>query len=322
MASIEQRAGGTYRARVRRNGAPDLSRSFARREDAEIWSADTEAAIRSGTLQSHKLKRTTLGELLAAYGDSQTPRKRGAKQEYSRIAALLRDSVAAYSLENLSRAVFRSFRDRRLKSVSGSTLNRDLALLSVTLAWARAEMDAPVDAADLLGGLKEPENPARTRRLEPGEEQRLLDAAPPWLRDYITLALETTMRRSELAALEWHRVDLNRRVAVLLTSKNNHGRKIPLSGVAIRTLERMPRNINGRLFDMHVDVITSNFIDACRRAGIEGLRLHDLRAEGVSRLSERGFDLGSIKAISGHKSMIVLRYLRPGDTEALAQRLA
>jgi len=87
-------------------------------------------------------------------------------------------------------------------------------------------------------------------------------------------------------------------------------------------LERMPRNINGRVFDVHPDVVTSNFIECCRRAGIEGLRLHDLRAEAVSRLFEKGLDVNSVKSISGHKSAIFMRYMRSGDTEALAQRLA
>jgi integrase len=72
----------------------------------------------------------------------------------------------------------------------------------------------------------------------------------------------------------------------------------------------------------NLSAVSTAFIACCAKAGMTGLRLHDLRAEGVSRLSERGFDLGSIKAISGHKSMIVLRYLRPGDAETLAARLA
>ena len=36
---------------------------------------------------------------------------------------------------------------------------------------------------------------------------------------------------------------------------------------------------------------------------------------------ERGLDLNSVKAISGHKSAIFLRYARPGDAEALALKL-
>ena len=59
MASIEPRAGGTYRARVRRNGAPDISRTFNTQADAQAWAVDTEAAVRAGRLKEHLQRSTT-----------------------------------------------------------------------------------------------------------------------------------------------------------------------------------------------------------------------------------------------------------------------
>ena len=70
-----------------------------------------------------------------------------------------------------------------------------------------------------------------------------------------------------------------------------------------------------------VDALGNGFRDACKRAGIEGLRLQDLRAEAVSRLFERGLTLPEVRAISRHKSSALLRYVRSGDVEALARRL-
>jgi len=97
---------------------------------------------------------------------------------------------------------------------------------------------------------------------------------------------------------------------------------VPLSSAAVRVLEAMPRPIcGGPVFTQHADAISGAFIDACKRAGIEGLRLHDLRGEAVSRLFERGLDMNSVKSISGHKSGVFLRYMRVGDTEELARRL-
>jgi len=322
MASITQR-GTTFRARVRRNGAPDLSRSFDTRADAVLWGEETEAAVKAGRLDEHRQRRTTFGELLEVYAVKQTWKKKGADKESSRIKALQRDPLAAYSLENLSRPVIRAYRDRRLAAgISGSTANRELALISVVLKHAQAELDAPVDP-HMVDGLKMAENPARERRLEPGEMDRLKAAAPAWLASYVELAIATCMRRGELAMLKWDDIDLQRRVAVLATTKNGTARKVPLSGAAMRVLESMPRPIHGGyLFQQNLSAVSTAFIAACKKAGVTGLRLHDLRAEGISRLSERGLDLGSIKAISGHKSMIVLRYLRAGDAEALAQRLA
>lgn len=311
---------GMFRVRVRRHGAPTISKSFASRDDAERYGRETEAAIASGTLAEHQHKSTTLRELLQAYGTKKSSRKKGAAQELVRIEALKADRLAAYSTANLTRAVFREFRDKRLKTVAGSTFNRELSLLSSCLRWARSELDVPVDPAALLAGLKQPEAAARERRLLPGEMERLLIASPSWLRTWISLAVETAMRRGEIAALTWERVDLQRRVCRLQDTKNGTGRHVPLSTAAAAALTPL-RADSGPVFTVHADNVSKEFQSACKRAGIVGLRLHDLRAEGVSRLFERGLDLNSVKAVSGHKSMIIARYMRGGDAEKLAQRL-
>jgi integrase len=320
MANIEQR-GTTFRVRVRRHGAPAMTRTFDTLADAELWSAETEAAVKAGTLETHRQRTATLAELLEGYQTKVTWRKKGEAQERSRIGALLRHPISKFSLENLSKQAFRDYRDARLALVSGSTVARELALLSVAMAWARNERDAPCDPA-WIDGLKPSENPARERRLEPGEYERLMAAAPSWLQSYVALAVETAMRRGELAMLKWADIDLQRRVAVLQTTKNGQPRRVPLSGVALRTLEAMPRNISGFVFQQNLSAISTAFIACCAKAGIKGLRLHDLRAEAVSRLFERGLDLASVKSISGHKSVAILRYMRAGDVEALAARLA
>jgi integrase len=311
---------GTFRVRIRRHGAPAISKSFASRDDAERYGRETEAAITSGTLAEHRHRETTLRELLTAYGVKKSSRKKGAAQELVRVEALRRDRIAAYSTANLSRGLFRDYRDRRLKTVTGSTFNRELSLLSACLKWARAELDAPVDPAALLAGLKQPETAARERRLQHGEFERLMLASPGWLRVWITVAIETCMRRGELAGLTWEQIDLARRVCRLPDTKNGTARHVPLSSTAIAALTPL-QAASGPVFAVHRDNVTQEFARTCRRAGIVGLRLHDLRAEGVSRLFERGLDLNSVRSISGHKSLIIARYMRGGDAEALARRL-
>ena len=103
MANIEPRANSTFRARIRRNGAPALSRTFSTEHDAQQWADETEAAVRGGRLHEHRQRTTTLRELLEAYGARVTPGKKGHRQELGRILALQRDPIASFSLENLSR---------------------------------------------------------------------------------------------------------------------------------------------------------------------------------------------------------------------------
>ena len=60
----------------------------------------------------------------------------------------------------------------------------------------------------------------RTRRLEKGEEKRLLEKSPKNFQAAVKFALETAMRREELADLTWDRINLKRGIAALPKTKN------------------------------------------------------------------------------------------------------
>ena len=68
--------------------------------------------------------------------------------------------------------------------------------------------------------------------------------------------------------------------------------------------------------------LQSAFRLACGRAGIEGLRFHDLRHEALSRLAERGdLSVFELAAISGHKSLQMLKRYTHVEVKKLAQKL-
>ena len=326
MMIVQRKHGVAFRAQVRVTGFPKYSRTFNNEAEAREWTAAARAALKRGELPDmrERVAVASFGELLGIYQREVTPRKKGAAQERRRIRWIQKTRLGRFPVAMLKTAHVREYRDERLKTgISGSTCNRDLALIGHALKWGRAELDLPVDPSIMLG-LKRRENPARERRLQPGELERLSAAAPEWLRHYITIAIETCCRRGELAGLAWSDVDLQRRVITLESTKNgDRGVKVPLSTRAVAALQALnPRGIaKAKLFKMHPDSISDAFKIACRGAGITGLRLHDLRAEGVSRLFERGLDLARVRAVSRHKSSAILRYIRTGDIEELAKAL-
>jgi integrase len=58
-----------------------------------------------------------------------------------------------------------------------------------------------------------------------------------------------------------------------------------------------------------------------RRAGIAGLRFHDLRHEAVSRFFEKGLSMPEVASISGHRDpRMLMRYTHP-KAEIIAQKL-
>ena len=57
------------------------------------------------------------------------------------------------------------------------------------------------------------------------------------------------------------------------------------------------------------------------RAGVSGLRFHDLRHEAVSRFFEKGLNMPEVAAISGHRDpRMLMRYTHP-KAEAIAAKL-
>jgi integrase len=171
-----------------------------------------------------------------------------------------------------------------------------------------------------------PQGRPRNRRLQGDEEQRLLgacrDARNTWLVHFVALAIETGMRRSELLGLLWPNVDLERRIAFLPVTKNGESRGVPLSSRAVAILRGLPASSNGRVFgELTTDVLKQSFKRAVRRAGIAGLRLHDLRHEATSRFFEKGLNVMEIASVTGHKTLQMLKRYTHLSVTDLATRL-
>lgn len=326
MASIRQRA-ERWQARVTRQGFPPEVKTFRTRQEAEVWARAVEAEIDKGVFQSRSAaERTTLAEILQRYAEEVTPSKKGAKDEAIRLHAIRRGRLGRYALTNLTSAAVASFRDERLKEVSAGTVLRDLALLSSVLNHARREWGFPIE--NVVQSIRKPRQPqGRERLLSETEELALLDAAAPvgrrsiWLRPIIVVALETAMRRGELLALRWENVRLDRRTALLPDTKNGTRRVVPLSTRAVETLAALPRSIDGSVFPISEAALHLRFKLACGRAGIVGLHFHDLRHTATTRLADKLTNLAELSAVTGHRSLQMLkRYYHP-NAEVLAAKL-
>lgn len=137
----------------------------------------------------------------------------------------------------------------------------------------------------------------------------------------ISFAIETAMRRGEIVELRWENINRLKRTAKLLDTKNGENRTVPLSPVAQKILDSIPRNLHGRVFSIRADSITTAFDRCCKRAQIENLRFHDLRHEATSRFFEMGFNLMEVSSITGHKDLAMLKRYTHLKAEDLAKRL-
>lgn len=315
VATIRKLPSGKWNVQVRRKGYPAQTGTFRTLAAAERWARDKEDQADKGTLVDlSAAKETTVDGLMEKYLADITPRKRSKTPEASRIA-LLRRELGRHTLAGLTPEIVAQWARGRLKAVSSDTVRKELNTLSHAIdsapLWSIHLPANPVTLARPLIRLA-PGN-QRERRLVPGEFRRLLKTSTGPHRALWVWLAESAMRRGEVAAMkpEHRRGDLLR----IPDSKTGKPRTIPITRHMARAWKELP-------FGMKPDSITQAFDRACERAGIEGLRLHDLRHEATSRLFEKGLQIQEVAAITGHSDWASLkRYTHPSP-DAIARKLA
>ncbi len=329
IAERRNRAGEAikWQAKVRRRGYALQSKTFTRKGDAERWGRQVEYEMEEGIFTSRaEAERNTLGDLVERYIADVTPTHKGAAQETIRLKAMLNDGICRRRVATLRSSDFAEWRDARLQSVSAATVVRELNVWHAVIETARREWGVHL-ANNPVSLVRRPRlGPGRERRLIGDEETRLLIAcdadSDPWLGEIVRLAIETGMRQGELCSLAWKDVDLVSGVATLRDTKNGEARVVPLSAAARDILRRLQKSTIGIVFPVDQNALKMRFRRACTRASIDGLRFHDLRHEATSRFFERGLGIMDVAAITGHKTLQMLKRYTHVKATQLAAKLA
>ena len=359
MASIKHRGNGKWQAQVRRRGNA-LTRTFIKKSDAIVWARDQEASIDSGKpVRSNREARFTLADGLERYVSTVTLTKRGYKQEQSRIGMLRNHKLSKRAMADIRGSDFAEYRDERLGlGLSAGTVVRELAVLSNVFNVARTDW-----------GMESLSNPARLMRMpkviddrdrlvlssemvvEDGNAKRLVDelevikhfSASSVLPTIVDLAVDTAMRRGEIASLRWeHVIAADGYIYIPRThTKGQRKREVPVSDDMMAKLLEMPgRAKNGSVFLMRSDSIGYAFRRAAQRGReafvaqsserdaeldtfLVDLHFHDLRHEATTRLAAI-FDAHELAKITGHLRLeMLLRYYHPkGKNLAMKRRTA
>jgi integrase len=368
MATIRRRGPYQWHVQVRKKGFPTQTKTFDTKAEAEAWAKMIESEMSRGVwLDRSEAENTTLRELLDRYEVELVPSLKGAIRERSVLNLLRLTPLASRMVATIRSGDVAQLRDAWLaEGLAPATVLRRLARLSHLFNTARKEwsMESLANPVELVR--KPSAANARTRRIvKPPAASRRSDSAQSeveriiaasesrFLPTIITLAVETAMRRGEIAALRWEHVDLDKRVAHLPQTKNGNSRDVPLSSAAVEALAAslpaqegtrrrktptVPASLRGLVFAVHPDGITQAFERALQRARLAykmecvdrgqepdpsfltDLRFHDLRHEATSRLAAR-FQLHELAKITGHRdTRMLLRYYHP-DASDLAKRM-
>ncbi|HVR06688.1 MAG TPA: tyrosine-type recombinase/integrase [Thermoanaerobaculia bacterium] len=215
-------------------------------------------------------------------------------------------------------------RKLRAKAVTG---NRAIAVVSAMMVLAERWGMRPPGSSPVRYIQKYREQ-RRERFLSEEEKGRLGDALAEAERDgsqlagtilAVRLLALSGMRRTEVLTLKWEYVDVERGCIHLPDSKT--GRKtVPLGGRALKLLAQAPR-VEGNPYVCPGDRpgaplvgIDKAWARLCKRAGLVGVRIHDLRHSWASAGVAAHLGLPVIGAALGHLSTSTTqRYAHLGD---------
>jgi integrase len=254
MATIVQRPGEngqtSYRAQVRRKGAPSLSATFTKLSDARKWVQVTEAAILEGRhFKTAEAKRHTLADLIDRYRRDILPHKSAASIRKQTQQLLWWKKHLGYSIvADITPALLAEYRD---KLEWGESIPRSSATVCLYLAALSHVFTIAVKERQWLDDspmrkVRKPRKPrGRVRYLSDEERHQLLEACQasrnPYLYIIVMLALATGARMGELLALRWSDVDLKRCTLTFHETKNGERRAVPLTGQALTLMQQYAR---------------------------------------------------------------------------------
>lgn len=191
------------------------------------------------------------------------------------------------------------------------TANRVLALLHVVfnkaIAWGW-------DAQNPARSIKKFRERSRDRFLQRDELpiffKALSEEENDTVRDYILMSLLTGARRSNVMGMCWADVHLERGEWKIPETKNGEPHTIPLSDPALQILKMRHENRGDSLFVFPGTGKTGHLVEPkkvwqriLKHAGIQDLRLHDLRRTLGSWMAMSGATTAMIGKTLAHKSL-------------------
>ncbi len=283
---------GKWRAEVERHGIRRSQVTDTKRA-AQAWAiraeADLDALQRSGG--------RSLGEAVERYRETVSAHKRDPAWEGRRLDAALLHFGAGTALAEIDSDRIARWRDARLRTVSGSTVQREANLLRHLFTLVVEEWRW-LDRNPFRGVRLPAHNPARHQVWTWPLIRRVLRAPRTGktaeMQRAFRVALHTGLRLSEVLAGEY---DARRHVVMLERTKTGGRVEVPTTRRARRWL--------GQAFTVGPAEGSVLFSKLCRELRIEGLTFHDARASALTWLSRR-MDVMTLARISRHRDLRIL----------------
>jgi len=269
----------------------------------------------------------TLGDLLDRYISEHSVHKKAPHTVTTDrcMAKQIKELFGATLLKDVTPRLLTEYKTKCMeKGLSPASINHRRGMLCHAFNLAVKEWEW-VKENPVIRVSREKVNNARDRWLTIDEQNNLLEncviyvtckdnVKEPryWLQEIVLFALNTGMRQDEILSLKWPDIDLFRRTATVVKSKNGEKRTIPLNQSAFELLKEKAkvRQIkNNFVFASEAGTKVDHrnlrraFYNALENVAIEDFRFHDLRHTFATRLAHAGVDLYKIAKLLGHKEL-------------------
>ena len=128
-------------------------------------------------------------------------------------------------------------------------------------------------------------------------------------------------RNGEVLSLQWDAVNFETGEVVLPSTKT--GRAVrTVDGIALQAIADLPRvnRVPGVFAGLTYETLRRRWKTVCEAAGIDGVRLHDIRRTVATSAAAAGMSAFLLRDLMGHKTLAMAnRYVRTGSALQEAQ---
>ena len=202
-------------------------------------------------------------------------------------------------LVDITKKDIERYKAKRIKTASGSTINRDLACLKKLFNNAIAEDILENNPVIGIEFFKEPRRSVNF--LSDIEGRKLVKACDTdAMKTFVILGLHTGMRHNEMLSLKWEDVNLDDKLITLKDTKNNKEETIPLNNTALDRLKNLNQIseyvVSKDDGDRYRD-IRKSWQRVIKKAGLKNITPHILRHTFATTLVREGADLNAVKEL-------------------------
>ena len=271
-------------------------------------------------------------DLCKAYIERHAVNKKSGDDDISKIERFILPAWGNLLVNNIKRADVAGLHIK-LGKQGHYQANRVYSLLSKMFNLGRVWGFVPEEHVNPCFGIEKYKEEKRDRFVSHDEFPRLADAVNEepnqFVASAIWLYLLTGVRKDELLTLKWDDIDMDRKELKLIDTKNGKPQYLPLSIAAIDILKQLqhidgnPYVIVGKNTGCHLVNIDKPWQRIRKKAGLEDVRLHDLRRTVGSWLAQSGNSLHLIGKVLNHSNQsttaVYARFGQDSARDALEQ---